>query len=171
MERVFGDFTLAGIFSIQSGTPYSIFGNRDSQGSGVSGRADFGDGINNLSASTLPPDPRTQTGPSRTLFANPCPADATNSITCAGPDLIGRQGTTARNSFRGPAYNSFNLSVLKHIPITEGVKLRLQADFFNLFNRVNFNIPDNAINDNTFGRSLSTVGNPRIIQFAARLDF
>jgi hypothetical protein len=170
-QRVFGDFTLAGIFSIQSGTPYSIFGNRDSQGSGVSGRADFGNGINNLSASTLPADPRTQTGPSRTLFANPCPADATNSITCAGPDLIGRQGTTARNSFRGPAYNSFNLSVLKHIPITEGVKLRLQADFFNLFNRVNFNIPDNAINDNTFGRSLSTVGNPRIIQFAARLDF
>jgi hypothetical protein len=178
MEKAFGGFTLAGIFSIQSGVPYSIFGNRDSQGTGLSGRADYGNGTNNLLVSSLPPDPRTQTGPVRQMFGNPCPADAhavvnptTGATTCPGTNLIGRQGSTGRNTFRGPSFNEFNLSILKHIPITEKVALRFQADFFNLFNRVNFNIPDNAINDQTFGRSLSIVGNPRIIQFAARLDF
>jgi hypothetical protein len=171
VEAALGNFTLAGIFSIQSGTPYSIFGNTDSQGTGVGGRADFGNGTNNLPSPNIDPNPRVQTGPSATLFANPCPADSTDLLTCEGPNLIGRQGTVARNSFRGPAFNSFNLSVIKRFPITEKMRLRIQADFFNMFNRVNFAIPDNQINNDTFGRSLATVGNPRIIQFAARFEF
>ena len=173
MEKVFGGFTLAGIFAIQSGHPYSVFGNRDSQGTGFSGRADFATNGNGLPESTLTPDPRTQTGPSRTLFTNPCPADSvvTSPTVCTGPNLVGRQGFIGRSAFRGPAFSQFDLSVIKGITLRENVSLKLRADFFNLFNRVNFANPDNAINNDTFGRSLATAGNPRIIQFAARFEF
>jgi hypothetical protein len=173
LNRVFGGFTLAGIFSIQSGHPYSVFGNRDSQGSGVSARADFATGGNGLDPTPLPADPRTQTGPSRTLFTNPCPADSvvTSPTVCTGPNLVGRQGFIGRSTFRGPSFNQFDASVIKSISLRENLNLKLRADFFNLFNRVNFANPDNAINNDTFGRSLVTAGNPRIIQFAARLEF
>jgi hypothetical protein len=172
-DRVFGGFSLSGIFSIQSGHPYSIFGNRDSQGTGASGRADFASNGNGLDPTDLPADPRTQTGPVRQLFTNPCPADSvvTSPTVCTGPNLIGRQGGTGRSAFRGPSFNRVDFSVIKAIPINENFRLKFRADFFNLFNRVNFANPDNAINNDTFGRSLTTADIPRIIQFAARFEF
>ena len=175
LDLALGDFTISGIFTAQSGRPYSIFGSTDSAGSGLGQRADFGNGRNNFPETTLTPNPRVQTGPSRTLFTNPCPADSINTGTggatvCTGPRRIGRQGNVGRNSFVGPAYNNFDFSVIKAFPITERVKFKIRADFFNLFNRVNFGQPVNTIISSNFGRSTGTFS-PRIIQFAGRLDF
>jgi len=50
-------------------------------------------------------------------------------------------GTTddlARNKFTGPGFSDVDLSFIKNIPITERVKIQLRADFFNLFNHINF---------------------------------
>ena len=171
LDRSLGHFELSGIVTVQSGRPYSVFGGTDSAGTGLSQRADFGNGTNNLVDPNPPLDPRTQTGPRRSLFANPCPADSTNSVTCAGTNLVGRQGTVGRSAFVGPAFRQFDFSVIKRIPITEKLKLRIQADFFNLFNQVNFAQPVNTINSLNFGQSTFTQGLPRIMQFAARVDF
>lgn len=78
-----------------------------------------------------------------TLWVNPtafCDPNATISPTstmtdpgCPGSAL----GNLSRNKFYGPGFGSVDLSVFKSFPITERVKIRLQADMFNLFNRIN----------------------------------
>jgi hypothetical protein len=55
----------------------------------------------------------------------------------------------------------------------EGMRLVLRADFYNLFNRVNFDKPSATninINSVTFG-SATTAFQPRIIQFVGRFEF
>jgi hypothetical protein len=76
-----------------------------------------------------------------------------------------------RNAFVGPGFNTVDFSVIKRFPITEKYKLRIQADFFNAFNRANFGQPVNGITAFNFGQSTFTVSTPRVIQFAARVDF
>src|SRR5438477_638183 len=49
----------------------------------------------------------------------------------------GTVGDLARNRFRAPGFGDLDLSVFKSIPVGERVKVRLQADMFNVFNRIN----------------------------------
>jgi hypothetical protein len=180
MDRAFGGWTMSGIVQSQTGTPFSIFGGIDSAGTGLGQRADYASGgiaLTDLPAMTN--DPRTYTGPARSLFKNPCPGNRTNvtATTCsaASGQAVGREGTVGRNSFYGPAFNKVDFSVIKRIPITENVRFTLRTDFFNIFNNVNFALPNNDINSSLFGQSTATAlgpaGQPRIIQFAARIDF
>ena len=175
LDRFLGNWTMSGIVQSQTGVPYSIFGGIDSAGTGLGQRADFaanGIALSDLAAATS--DPRTYTGPARSLFKNPCPGNRTNltATTCSaavGP-AIGRQGTVGRNQFYGPAFNKVDFSVIKRFPITENTRFTIRADFFNIFNNVNFGLPTNDINSSLFGQS-TTAGAPRIVQFAGRFDF
>jgi hypothetical protein len=166
VDAVLGNWSMSGIVSAQSGIPYGIFGSIDSAGSGFSQRADYASpgNPNNITPQTvLPPNPRVQTGPDRTLFANPTrpPGNAT----------FGVQGAVGRNQYYGPDFHKTDFSLIKRIPFTERYKFTIRADFFNIFNRVNFGVPDGIITNNTFGRSTFTVGTPRVIQFAGRFEF
>lgn len=175
LNRLLGGWTMSGIVQSQTGSPYSIFGGIDSAGTGLGQRADYaanGIALTDLAAATN--DPRTYTGPARSLFKNPCPANRTNltatSCSAASGLAVGRQGTVGRNQFYGPAFNKVDFSVIKRIPVTETVKFTLRADFFNIFNTVNFGLPGNDINSTLFGQS-TTAGAPRLLQFAGRIDF
>jgi len=171
LDRFLGNWELTGIWNVQTGSPFSVFGGNDSAGTGLSQRADFASSGNPLNQTpTTGQSPRTQTGPGRDMFANPCPLDATNYATCTGGHTP-RQGTVPRNAFVGPGFNKADFSVIKRFPITEKYKLRIQADFFNAFNRVNLGTPVTTINSFNFGQSTFTVATPRVIQFAARVDF
>jgi len=74
--------------------------------------------------------------------------------------------------------------------LTEGVRLRFQAEFFNIFNHPNFGNPNNDLTSPLFGQSTQTlanslgsgganggfnplyqIGGPRSIQFALKLEF
>ncbi|MDT4965863.1 MAG: hypothetical protein QOJ64_600 [Acidobacteriota bacterium] len=175
LQKVLGNWSMSGIVQSQTGNPYSIFGGIDSAGTGLTQRADYaptGGGLSALPSETT--DPATYTGPSRTLFRNPCPANRTNTSpsTCSAAtgQAVGRQGTVSRNSFYGPAFNKVDFSLIKRIPITERYKFTVRADFFNIFNHTNFANPGNDINSSTFGQSFAA-GAPRIIQFAGRFEF
>ena len=91
-----------------------------------------------------------------------------------------------RNSFRGPGYfgNDFTLEKAFGIPgggfLRENAKVILQANFYNLFNKVNLrNVNDNSPNgantyinpDNTqFGLSPGALAG-RIIELQAKFNF
>jgi len=164
LNRIVSGFTLSGILTLQSGQPFSIFTSVDTIGSGISQRASFavpGQGVTSSPNAGENLRPSTQVGPSASLFRQP---------------NIGEPGNIARNSFYGRGFKNFDFSVIKRIPITENVRFRVQADFFNLFNNVNLANPNSALGElsitsSTFGQSTSTRGTPRIIQFAARFDF
>ena len=74
----------------------------------------------------------------------------------------------ARNFFRGPGSWNQDLSVFKNIQITERLRTRLTADFFNALNH-----PVDANPNATTGlQDLSTqVNSPRIIQFSLRVEW
>ena len=58
----------------------------------------------------------------------------------------------------------------KRTEIREGMGLEFRAEFFNLFNNVNFNNPNSNQSSGQFGRITSAL-DPRILQLGLRLQF
>ena len=54
---------------------------------------------------------------------------------------IGSEGNTARRFFHGPGINNWNMAFHKDTQLTERVNLQFRADFFNMFNHVQFATP------------------------------
>jgi hypothetical protein len=82
---------------------------------------------------------------------------------------FGTFGNTGRNSLNGPGYGSVSLAVVKAIQAGPA-ELQLRIETFNVFNRVNFDLPDAFLGSPTFGRILSA-GAPRRVQFGVRASF
>jgi hypothetical protein len=102
-------------------------------------------------------------------------------------------GNLGRNALRGPDFVWSDLYVTKWFPLGEHVKLRIDAQFFNVLNHPNFTLPSDVIagipgNRSTqtgFGALTSTTSpptgllgvglggdsSPRMIAFQARLEF
>jgi hypothetical protein len=159
-KAVLGHWTMSGIWTWQTGSPYSIFGPTDSGGTGLTQRANYvGGDINTRSSGQ-----QTQTGPDVTLFSAPLPCNS-----CA---IQAVRGNVGRNAFYGPSYNNVDFSLIKKIPFGGESRYRftLRGDFFNLFNHTNFGKPVNTIQSSNFGFSTDTFF-PRRIQFSARFDF
>jgi hypothetical protein len=71
---------------------------------------------------------------------------------------IGFLGNTARNILRGPGLGTWDLSLVKDTPIRalgEKGTLQFRAEFFNILNRANFDIP---LNGYIFPGNLTDVG-------------
>ena len=49
-----------------------------------------------------------------------------------------------RNAFRGPGFWNTDMALLKNFKITERIQTQFRAEFFNVFNHVNFENPRNA---------------------------
>jgi carboxypeptidase family protein/TonB-dependent receptor-like protein len=85
------------------------------------------------------------------------------------PYTFGNAPRTLPN-LRGPSYFSTNLSVQRDFRFSENGKLQLRAEAFNVFNRVNFQVPGTTLGAANFGVITGTE-DPRQIQFAARIYF
>ncbi|MEO8595451.1 MAG: carboxypeptidase regulatory-like domain-containing protein [Candidatus Solibacter sp.] len=75
---------------------------------------------------------------------------------------------------RGPGINNFNLALQKRTAVTERVNLDFRAEVYNLFNRVQFAMPNAAVTtaaNATTGMITNTTNQPRLIQLALRLGF
>jgi hypothetical protein len=92
----------------------------------------------------------------------------------------GELGTAARAPVYGPRFVNTDFSIIKDFPLSfrEGMNLQFRAEFFNLFNHPQFfmsGVADSGEQDintpSTFGVLNQTVNNPRLVQFALRLNF
>jgi hypothetical protein len=182
---------VAGIITAMSGQPFDIVDT-------AAGAFYFGASLNNaLSRPSWAPGATRATAMSNVppgYFFNPLafvrpvvqtgqPIPSSNGTAVAGApgtDL----GNVGRNVLRGPLQTNVDFSVIKRFPFGEAKSVEFRAEFFNLFNRVNFETPVanlNAaiINPSTgqiidagdFGRINSTSNNPRLIQFALKFNF
>lgn len=83
-------------------------------------------------------------------------------------------GTLGRNTMVGPGMFNTDFSVFKKIPIKERLWLQFRAEFFNAFNRANFQPPNTSVNGGNldfiphFGQAAGTF-DPREIQLALKL--
>jgi hypothetical protein len=66
---------------------------------------------------------------------------------------VGTNGNLGRNTFRGPAYKSVDLSLFKDIKAGDRATVQFQAEAFNLFNRVNLWNPAGDLGSPQFGQS------------------
>jgi len=82
----------------------------------------------------------------------------------------GFYGNASNGSVRGPGYTSANVSLYKTFPIRELVNFQFRVEAFNVLNHPNFNSVDTGLGSGTYGQ-INGAGDPRIMEFAARLFF
>jgi hypothetical protein len=81
-------------------------------------------------------------------------------------------GSLGRNILRGPDQRDFDIAVIKTTALTERVKLMFRWEVFNILNRPNFANPANDVSTpSTFGVISALTVNPRIMQYALKLEF
>jgi hypothetical protein len=90
-----------------------------------------------------------------------------------GPNQ-GKLGTLGRDTFRGPAYNDFDVALIKDTSFgrrgsSEAATLQFRSEFFNVFNLVNFGLPANVVRGTGFGVISKTAGTSRQLQFSLKL--
>jgi hypothetical protein len=192
---LFSNWQAAGIITAMSGLPIDI--NDGGAGSfyGLSG------GNNAFVRPNWAPGATTSTATSNIpagYFFNPLafvrPTVLAGQVipSSNGTAIAGATGTdfgnVGRNVLRGPGQTNVDFSVIKRFPFRESKNIELRAEFFNLFNHVNFANPISNLNavastsidpnsgriirsPGDFGRIVSTSNNPRLIQFAIKLNF
>ena len=73
---------------------------------------------------------------------------------------------------RGPGINNTDFSVAKDTRLgTEALRLRFEADFFNVFNTAHFGNPNTTFGNASFGRIGGDRLPPRLIQLGAKFQF
>lgn len=162
-NRWIGGWSTSGILSVQGGVPIPIL-------NGTSGTDTNRNGSTN-DRPLITGDPYLHKSP-MDGFLDPaafssyvCPATVNLGLFCNSP--------TTRNSLRGPGFVNTDFGVAKKFRIRETVVLQFQANFFNVFNHPNFDVPQGSRfgNASEFGKSTSDINGPRVTQLALRLDF
>jgi hypothetical protein len=169
VNQILGGWQLNGIFDISSGFPFSVF-----SGYQTFTFYDSGTRVGSESASA------TST---RGVFTGTSPK--IGNVTRAGSDVryfnpqdkalfrtpgVGELGA-GRNIFTGPGFFQFDAGLFKTFPIREQKRLEFRAEFFNVFNNVNFSNPNILATSGSFGNISDTRVPPRIIQLALKFYF
>jgi len=160
------------ITTLMTGPPFSVYSGVQQTGAGSAGadrpdliapvhfstshavRADyFGRGADNASFFSIPINIPGGTGPNH-----------------------GRFGTLGRDTFRGPGLQNYDIAMIKDTPFGrrgngELGTLEFRAEFFNVFNLVNFGLPSNVLRGSGFGIVSKTADTSRQIQFSLKLIY
>jgi len=186
--HVLGGFQLSGVTTFESGAPYTVFNNFDSDGlGGGNERPTFNpDGQRGVRAvpeidtrQTLPNPGGSGTIPNPAFgalirYVNPDAGNATIDPLTAqfivNPTFIPgntnfagipRFGNLGRNTERSDGLNNWNLNIQKNTRIGETTRVEFRTEFFNLFNHPQFNeIGTSSAGTGVAGRFLNpdTVG-------------
>ncbi len=179
-------------FSVVS-TPYSANGNGIVQGSGPQ----FASVVPGIPLYDKQPIPGV-TEPGTLQWLNPnafVSAVDPSTGACAGGDnpTDCQFGTLGRNSLRGPQFVWSDFYVTKMVRLTERAKLRVEGQFFNVFNHPNFALPSDVLAGvpgepstqtgfgaltyltspptGLLGVGLGGDSSPRMLAFHARIEF
>ena len=153
--KLVNGWEMTAITNWRSGFPYSIFSNVENSLTGVgSDRADYLGGKAALDSS------RAHGALVQEYF----------NVAAFAPNAIGTYGNSGKNILRGPRYFDTDMGLLKNFAIVERMALQFRAEFFNVFNNVNFNSPQNYLGSSSTGQ-ITSAGNPRVLQFALKLSF
>jgi outer membrane receptor protein involved in Fe transport len=162
VNYIVGGWTLNGILSLTSGTPFFV---------GVSGD------IAHIAANTaccalgFGNYERLNFLGGNPYASNKSPSQWLNPAAFAIP-APGTFGNLGRDTLRSDRYKNLDLSLFKQFPITENKRLEFRFETFNLTNTPVWNIPDVNISDgNKFGTISSTANTARQLQFGLKLYF
>ncbi len=84
----------------------------------------------------------------------------------------GTFGNEQRNRLTGPGFQNLDLTVQRQIKLSGRTAVTLRWDIFNVFDTVNFGLPNRDVaTASTFGTISSLSSDPRTMQIAARFTF
>jgi hypothetical protein len=188
LGRLLSGWSLNGIYTAQSGTPFNIFDSsaatlQDPEGQNGAYKATYVGG-NVL----LPGGTRQRIDEYINLDAFLAGGRCVNSqnvvVSCDDPAAQAAAfGNLGRNVFRGPFQTNWDNSFVKRTRLTETTNVEFRAEFFNILNHPSFQSPAAAgaflgnygLVDVSAGAGssaiLATVNRPRTIQFAVKFNF
>jgi len=165
LKGLLNGWSLSGVTTIQSGTPFSVTDSTSGTIYGISTYAQF-------SAGMTPADAKKDGSPESRL------SGYFNTSAFAPPPAIGDGtgwGNSGRNILRGPGQINFDTGVGRSVQVgglSESARLEIRAESFNLLNHPQFGNPgSNRGSSSTFGVISNTVVAPRILQFALKYVF
>ncbi len=157
VHTAFGDWQVGGIWTLQSGAPFTVNLSTDVANNGEP-----------LSAPSQRPN----------LACNPNSGPRTtaqwfNTSCFTAPDLF-TYGNAGRDIVIGPSLDNFDATLQKEFAVRENMRLQFRLDVFDFFNHPNFNAPVGAgrtlSNSSSFGQ-ITSANDPREMQFSLRLAF
>jgi hypothetical protein len=163
VDRIVGGWELSGVYVLQTGPFMSVATLNDPSGTGYNifnangGRADTVQGVNPYA------------GKSINQWINPNAfVDPNNNI--------GRFGDSQSGGIVGPGTNVASLSLIKHIPLAERVRMEVGLQASNIANHPNFAPPGNlTLGVAGFGQITALQGaegaGPRALQLTGRITF
>jgi hypothetical protein len=166
-KHLLSGLSLSGIFSAQTGLPFTVYDCTKSA-SNICMRA-VG------SADTTGADnPPNAAAPNRFQYINLSGLTAgsyVNSIT--GTSIFGPfpSGMTARNAFRGPGYWNLDLGLFKTFRVKEWATIQLRGEVYNVFNHANLFISGSETDISRYGYAPALRNGRRNVQFAIRIIF
>jgi hypothetical protein len=156
LRAVAGGWQLNGILTLQSGGPLTILSGKDQSSTGLgSDRANYlgGDAY----------------GAGACGASGPCVNYLVPSV--FGTPALGTFGNVGKGGLRGPGVANWDMGVFKEFRLVkEAYRLQFRGEFFNTFNRTNFNNPGVTSTSGGFG-SITGSADPRIGQLALKLLF
>ena len=170
MRTIFKGWQLSGFTEFQSGQPFTIRTGADSTGIGSTtpARPDVNPG-GIVKRDPVTDDFRTFSIPidGSGIVTTPL---GNNSLPLA--NTMPNGGTLGRNTYRGPSYQNWNVSLMKIFPITERVRFQFRTDFINAWNHNNFRNPENRMTSTDFGRNVASLAtDSRFMLLSAKLKF
>jgi hypothetical protein len=124
LNGILGGWTVSQTFTARTGLPYTV----------LDGTAYVANGGVGVPAQVLGPAQQSCVNGNSVCF---------NSKEFAGATGLGFFPTQLRNQYLGPGYFDADLTVGKHFPITERVKLMTGVNVYNVLNHPNFMQPSN----------------------------
>lgn len=157
-----GHWNVSGIATFASGAPTGVsfstvsgvdlIGGGDGQRINVTGNPQLGYGVRSASEFF-----------NTSVFAQPA---------------LGYIGNAARDVFRGPGQNEWDLSAFKNFVVRERTQFQIRGEFYNAFNHTQFSTINTAAKFNAAGQQVNTLfgtatadRGPRVIQLAIRISF
>jgi Carboxypeptidase regulatory-like domain/TonB dependent receptor len=160
-DAILGGWQFSGIYSFESGTPFTILVPGSTLGNGYDARANIVPGVS-------PSVPH----PSANLWFNP------NAFTAPPLYTLGNSGYDIMD---GPAIHTLDTSLSKYFHITEQKTIQFRWEMFNALNNVNLSNPTATLDNGyltgayiglpTSGQIFSTSTPSRIMQFALKFAF
>ena len=151
VNQILGGWQTNGVVIMQSGLPFTVGSQNANTGGAGGSRPDF------VRDGTLPSGQRSL----NRWF------DPTGYVT-PQPYTF---GNTGRDTLFGPGRYNIDMSLFKDFPIRERFLVQFRAEAFNVFNHPQFGQPNGTVESTQAGRITSTVGNPRQLQVALRIQF
>ncbi len=143
-KTIFNGWEISGVTLYQSGTPFTVINSAGNTGISLTDNAGVASGLGIAASypdvqrglSTLGYLARSNLESFGPLLGNPAQFVAPRGLTF---------GNAGRNFLKNPSRLNFDMSLLKHFPITEAQEVEFRAEFFNVFNHTQYRIydPDN----------------------------